>query len=39
MLNPSKSITKKTHSIRANTSLIQFEKWTGDDTWKRAEAV
>jgi trimethylamine-N-oxide reductase (cytochrome c) len=39
MLNPSKSITKKTHSIRANTSLIQMEKWTGVDTWKRAEAV
>ena len=39
MLNPSKSITTKTHSIRANLSLIQVEKWTGVDTWKRAEAV
>jgi len=39
MLNPSKSITKKTHSIRANTALMQMEKWTGVDTWKRAEAV
>jgi trimethylamine-N-oxide reductase (cytochrome c) len=45
LLNPSKSITKKTHSIRANLSLIQIEKWTGVDTWPgvetlpRAEAV
>jgi trimethylamine-N-oxide reductase (cytochrome c) len=39
MLNPSKAITEKTHSIRANTSLIQMEKWTGVDTWQRREAV
>ncbi len=39
MLNPSKSITKKSHGIRPNTTLIQIEKWTGVDTWKPAEAV
>jgi trimethylamine-N-oxide reductase (cytochrome c) len=39
MLNPSKSITKKSHGIRPNTTRIQVEKWTGVDTWKPAEAV
>jgi trimethylamine-N-oxide reductase (cytochrome c) len=39
MLNPSKSITKKSHGIRPNTSLIQVEKWTGVDTWKPAETA
>jgi len=39
MLNPKKPITKKTHSISPNTTLIQFEKWTGVDTWQRTEAV
>jgi hypothetical protein len=36
MLNPSKSITKKSHGIRPNTTLIQVEKWTGVDTWRPA---
>ncbi len=39
MLNSSKGITKKTHSIKPNTTLIQIEKWTGVDTWQRSEAV
>ena len=39
MLNPSKSITKKSHGIKPNSTLIQVEKWTGVDTWKPAEAV
>ena len=39
MLNPSKSITPKSHGIRPNTTLIQMEKWTGVDTWRPAEAV
>jgi trimethylamine-N-oxide reductase (cytochrome c) len=39
MLNPSKSMTKKTHSIAPNTTLIQMEKWTGVDTWKPAEVA
>lgn len=39
MLNPSKPITKKTHSIKPNSTLIQVEKWTGVDTWKRTEAA
>jgi hypothetical protein len=39
MLNPSKGITKKTHSIRPNTTLIQIEKWTGVDNWQRKEAM
>jgi trimethylamine-N-oxide reductase (cytochrome c) len=34
LLNPSKAITKKSHGIRPNTTLIQMEKWTGVDTWK-----
>ena len=38
-LNPSKPITEKTYSIRANSTLIQMEKWTGVDNWQRAEAV
>ena len=37
MLNSSKdSITKKSHGIKPNTTLIQVEKWTGVDTWKPA---
>ncbi len=39
MLNPSKSMTKKTHSIAPNTTLIEMEKWTGVDTWKPAEVA
>ena len=38
MLNPSKSMTKKTHGIAPNTTLIEMEKWTGVDTWKPVEA-
>jgi anaerobic selenocysteine-containing dehydrogenase len=37
LLNSSKSITKKSHGIRPNTTRIQVEKWTGVDTWKPAE--
>jgi trimethylamine-N-oxide reductase (cytochrome c) len=39
MLNPSKSITKKSHGIKPNTTLIQVERWTGVDTWKPAETA
>jgi trimethylamine-N-oxide reductase (cytochrome c) len=39
MLNPSKSITKKGHGMRPNSTLIQVEKWTGVDNWQPAEAV
>jgi len=39
MLNPSKSITRKSHGIRPNSTLIQVEKWTGVDTWKPAEVA
>ena len=39
MLNPSKSITPKSHGIKPNSTLIQVEKWTGVDTWEPAEAV
>lgn len=41
MLNPSKPITKKTHSIKPNSTLIQVEKWAGveADTWKRTEVA
>jgi len=39
MLNPSKSITPKSHGIRPNTTLIQVEKWTGEDSWKPAEVA
>lgn len=39
MLNTSKSITKKSHGIRPNTTRIQMEKWTGVDTWKPVEAA
>jgi anaerobic selenocysteine-containing dehydrogenase len=39
LLNSSKSITKKSHGIKPNTTLIQVEKWTGVDTWKPLEAV
>jgi len=39
MLCPSKSITKQTSSMAPNTTLIQFEKWSGVDTWQRSEAV
>jgi len=39
LLNPSKSISRKAHGIKPNTTLIQIEKWTGVDTWKPAEAA
>jgi anaerobic selenocysteine-containing dehydrogenase len=39
LLNPSKSITKKSHGIRPNTTRIQVEKWTGVDTWQPAESA
>ncbi|MCS6947192.1 MAG: molybdopterin-dependent oxidoreductase, partial [Steroidobacteraceae bacterium] len=39
LLNPHKPITDKTHSIKPNTTRVQFEKWTGVDTWRRREAV
>ena len=39
LLNPSKSISRKAHGIKPNTTLIQVEKWTGVDTWKPAEAA
>jgi molybdopterin guanine dinucleotide-containing S/N-oxide reductase-like protein len=39
VLNPSKSITPKSHGIRPNTTLIQMEKWTGVDTWQPAEVA
>ncbi len=38
-LCPSKSITKKGHGIKPNTTLIQVEKWTGIDTWQPVEAA
>jgi trimethylamine-N-oxide reductase (cytochrome c) len=37
VLNPSKAITKKSHGIRPNTTLIEVEKWTGVDTWRPAQ--
>ena len=39
LLNPKENMTELTHSIKPNTTLIQMEKWTGVDTWRRAEAV
>lgn len=39
MLNPKKTITEQASGMAPNTSLIQFEKWTGVDTWQRAEAA
>jgi trimethylamine-N-oxide reductase (cytochrome c) len=39
ILNSSENMTEMTHSIKPNTTLIQVEKWTGVDTWRRAEAV
>lgn len=39
LLNSHRPITEKTHSIKPNTTLIQVEKWTGVDTWRRKEAV
>ena len=39
MLNPKKTITEQTSGMAPNTSLIQFEKWTGVDTWQRSEAA
>jgi molybdopterin guanine dinucleotide-containing S/N-oxide reductase-like protein len=39
LLCPSKSITKQTTSMAPNTTLIQFEKWSGIDTWQSSEAV
>ena len=38
-LNPSENMTEHTHSIKPNTTLIQMEKWTGVDTWRRAETA
>ncbi len=38
LLNTSKPITKKSHGIRPNTTLIEVEKWTGVDTWEPAAA-
>jgi len=34
MLNPKKSITKKGHGMKPNSTLIEVEKWTGEDTWQ-----
>lgn len=39
MLNPKKTITEQASGMAPNTSLIQFEKWTGVDTWQRSEAA
>ena len=39
MLSPKKTITEKSSGMAPNTSLIQFEKWTGVDTWQRSEAA
>ena len=39
MLNPKKTITEHASGMAPNTSLIQFEKWTGVDTWQRSEAA
>ena len=39
MLNPKKCITEHTSGMAPNTSLIQMEKWTGVDSWRRSEAV
>lgn len=37
MLCPSKPLTKQTSGMAPNTTLIQFEKWSGVDTWHRSE--
>ncbi len=34
LLTPSKPITKKSHGIKPNSTLIQIEKWSGVDTWQ-----
>ena len=39
LLNPSKPITTKSHGIRPNTTRVQMEKWTGEDTWQPAEVA
>ncbi|WP_446830741.1 molybdopterin-dependent oxidoreductase [Candidatus Foliamicus sp.] len=39
MLNPKKTITEQASGMAPNTSLIQFEKWTGEDAWQRSEAA
>jgi trimethylamine-N-oxide reductase (cytochrome c) len=39
LLTPSENMTEQTHSIKPNTVLVQMEKWTGVDTWQRAEAL
>ena len=39
MLSPKKTITEHSSGMAPNTSLIQFEKWTGVDTWQRSEAA
>ncbi len=39
LLSPSKCITKQTSSMAPNTTLIQFEKWSGVDTWQPSEAA
>lgn len=39
VLTPSKDQTDQVSSMGPNSALIQFEKWTGVDTWKLKEAV
>ena len=39
MLSPKKTISEQSSGMAPNTSLIQFEKWTGVDTWQRSEAA
>ncbi len=39
MLNSKKTLTEHTSGMAPNTSGIQFEKWTGVDTWQRAETA
>ena len=37
MLCTSKPLTKQTSGMAPNTTLIQFEKWSGVETWQRTE--
>ncbi len=37
LLSPKKCITEQTTSMAPNATLIQFEKWTGVDSWRRTE--
>jgi trimethylamine-N-oxide reductase (cytochrome c) len=39
MLNSKKCLTEQTSGMAPNTTLIEFEKWSGVDTWKRSEAA